>query len=136
MLMILIGCSDYVFQEADGVSPSDNTVDTCTEDHSDDEDKENEPEGEQEEEDEDDGGGWITPSNIRQVKMESGHWTAPADVKVGCLTTDFAMQVTSGHMEAAAHLYINSVVQQKILHLAFSAPPRMSSSRSACMFCL
>uniref|UniRef100_A0A3Q1G5K2 RNA-binding protein NOB1 n=1 Tax=Acanthochromis polyacanthus TaxID=80966 RepID=A0A3Q1G5K2_9TELE len=56
-----------------------------------DEDKENEPE-EEEEEDEDDGGGWITPSNIRQVKMDSADWTAPADVTVGCLTTDFAMQ--------------------------------------------
>uniref|UniRef100_A0A8C9Y0M5 NIN1 (RPN12) binding protein 1 homolog n=1 Tax=Sander lucioperca TaxID=283035 RepID=A0A8C9Y0M5_SANLU len=31
-------------------------------------------------------------SNIQQVKMESGDWTAPADVTVGCLTTDFAMQ--------------------------------------------
>ncbi|XP_051799241.1 RNA-binding protein NOB1 [Acanthochromis polyacanthus] len=60
-------------------------------DQSDDEDKENEPE-EEEEEDEDDGGGWITPSNIRQVKMDSADWTAPADVTVGCLTTDFAMQ--------------------------------------------
>uniref|UniRef100_A0A3P8RL23 RNA-binding protein NOB1 n=1 Tax=Amphiprion percula TaxID=161767 RepID=A0A3P8RL23_AMPPE len=55
-----------------------------------DEDKENEPE--EEDEDEDDGGGWITPSNIRQVKMDSADWTAPADVTVGCLTTDFAMQ--------------------------------------------
>nr|XP_020458326.1 RNA-binding protein NOB1 isoform X2 [Monopterus albus] len=53
--------------------------------HSDDEDKENEPE-------EEDGGGWITPSNINQVKMESADWTTPADVRVGCLTTDFAMQ--------------------------------------------
>uniref|UniRef100_A0A8C8DPT0 RNA-binding protein NOB1 n=1 Tax=Oryzias sinensis TaxID=183150 RepID=A0A8C8DPT0_9TELE len=58
-----------------------------SEDQSDDEDKENEPE-----EEEPDGGGWITPSNIRQVKMESADWTAPADVTVGCLTTDFAMQ--------------------------------------------
>ncbi|KAM4603132.1 RNA-binding protein NOB1 [Polymixia lowei] len=42
--------------------------------------------------DDDDGGGWITPGNIKQVKMDSGDWTAPADVTVGCLTTDFAMQ--------------------------------------------
>uniref|UniRef100_A0A1A8DKU1 RNA-binding protein NOB1 n=1 Tax=Nothobranchius kadleci TaxID=1051664 RepID=A0A1A8DKU1_NOTKA len=54
-----------------------------------DEDKENEPE---EEDDEDDGGGWITPGNIKQVKMDSADWTVPADVTVGCLTTDFAMQ--------------------------------------------
>uniref|UniRef100_A0A3B4TVE9 RNA-binding protein NOB1 n=1 Tax=Seriola dumerili TaxID=41447 RepID=A0A3B4TVE9_SERDU len=45
-----------------------------------------------EEEDEEDEGGWITPSNIKQMKMASGDWTAPADVRVGCLTTDFAMQ--------------------------------------------
>ncbi|RVE74928.1 hypothetical protein OJAV_G00027140 [Oryzias javanicus] len=61
--------------------------DPSAEDQSDDEDKENEPE-----EEEPDGGGWITPSNIRQVKMESADWTTPADVTVGCLTTDFAMQ--------------------------------------------
>lgn len=59
-----------------------------SEEQSHDEDKENEPE-----EDEDDEGGWITPSNIRQLKMDSANWTASADVKVGCLTTDFAMQV-------------------------------------------
>lgn len=58
---------------------------------SEEEDKENQPEDEGDEED--DGGGWITPSNIGQVKMDSADWTAPADVKVGCLTTDFAMQV-------------------------------------------
>ncbi|XP_029000007.1 RNA-binding protein NOB1 isoform X2 [Betta splendens] len=52
-----------------------------------DEDKENEPD-----DDDDDGGGWITPSNIRQVTMDSADWTSPVDVKVGCLTTDFAMQ--------------------------------------------
>uniref|UniRef100_A0A3Q3NK27 RNA-binding protein NOB1 n=1 Tax=Labrus bergylta TaxID=56723 RepID=A0A3Q3NK27_9LABR len=58
------------------------------EDQSDDEDEDKE----EEEDDDDDGGGWITPSNIKQLKMDSGDWTAPADVKVGCLTTDFAMQ--------------------------------------------
>lgn len=61
---------------------------------SDDEDKENEPDDEDDEEDDDDGGGWITPGNIKEVKMDSADWTAPADIKVGCLTTDFAMQVT------------------------------------------
>ena len=47
---------------------------------------EEEEEEEEEEEDGDDGGGWITPSNIKQVQMETGHWTSLADVKVGCLT--------------------------------------------------
>lgn len=59
---------------------------------SDDEDKENEPDDEDDKEDDDDGGGWITPGNIKEVKMDSADWTAPADIKVGCLTTDFAMQ--------------------------------------------
>ncbi|XP_031606766.1 RNA-binding protein NOB1 isoform X1 [Oreochromis aureus] len=62
---------------------------------SDEEDKENEPDDEDDEEnddDDDDGGGWITPGNIKQVKMDSADWTAPADIRVGCLTTDFAMQ--------------------------------------------
>ncbi|KAM8875994.1 RNA-binding protein NOB1 [Synchiropus picturatus] len=45
-----------------------------------------------EEEDDDDDEGWITPSNIGQVKMDSADWRTPAQVKVGCLTTDFAMQ--------------------------------------------
>ncbi|XP_026234222.1 RNA-binding protein NOB1 [Anabas testudineus] len=66
-------------------------------DQPDDEDKENEPKEEEEEEeeeddDDDDGGGWITPSNIKEVKMDSADWTSPAGVRVGCLTTDFAMQ--------------------------------------------
>ncbi|XP_054475512.1 RNA-binding protein NOB1 [Anoplopoma fimbria] len=78
--------------KVDEGSSSEIRLDTSlqTDDQSDDEDKENEPE-----EDEDDGGGgggWITPSNIKQVKMDSADWTAPADVTVGCLTTDFAMQ--------------------------------------------
>uniref|UniRef100_G3Q008 RNA-binding protein NOB1 n=1 Tax=Gasterosteus aculeatus TaxID=69293 RepID=G3Q008_GASAC len=55
-----------------------------------DEDKENEPEDDDEEDG--GGGGWITPGNIKQVTMDSADWTAPADVIVGCLTTDFAMQ--------------------------------------------
>ncbi|XP_068177173.1 RNA-binding protein NOB1 [Antennarius striatus] len=67
-----------------------------TDDQSDD-DKENEPEeavdaDDDDDDDDEDGGGWITPSNIRQVKMDSADWTAPGDVRVGCLTTDFAMQ--------------------------------------------
>lgn len=56
------------------------------------EDEDGEEEDEDEDDDDDDGGGWITPSNIKQVQLESGDWTAPVDVKVGCLTTDFAMQ--------------------------------------------
>ncbi|XP_035991667.1 RNA-binding protein NOB1 [Fundulus heteroclitus] len=71
---------------AEGAGPA------AAEDQSDDEDKENEPNEEEEEEEEGGSGGWITPSNIRQVKMQSADWTEAADVRVGCLTTDFAMQ--------------------------------------------
>uniref|UniRef100_A0A3Q3B627 RNA-binding protein NOB1 n=1 Tax=Kryptolebias marmoratus TaxID=37003 RepID=A0A3Q3B627_KRYMA len=80
-----------------GISPSDDspqmverTEHQQSEDQSCDENKENKPE--EEKDDEDDGGGWITPGNIRLVKMDSADWTAPADIRVGCLTTDFAMQ--------------------------------------------
>lgn len=52
-----------------------------------------EEEEEEEQPEEEEGGGWITPSNISQVKMDSADWTAPAEVTVGCVTTDFAMQV-------------------------------------------
>ncbi|XP_045073135.1 RNA-binding protein NOB1 [Coregonus clupeaformis] len=63
-----------------------------SESHSEEHGSGSEEEEEDEEEEEEDGGGWITPSNIKQVQMETGIWASPADVKVGCLTTDFAMQ--------------------------------------------
>nr|XP_035926715.1 RNA-binding protein NOB1 isoform X2 [Halichoerus grypus] len=40
----------------------------------------------------DDGGGWITPSNIKQIQRELEQCAVPKDVRVGCMTTDFAMQ--------------------------------------------
>uniref|UniRef100_A0A8D0GE36 NIN1 (RPN12) binding n=1 Tax=Sphenodon punctatus TaxID=8508 RepID=A0A8D0GE36_SPHPU len=40
----------------------------------------------------DDEEGWITPSNLRQIQQVMGHCDTPADVQVGCVTTDFAMQ--------------------------------------------
>lgn len=46
--------------------------------------------------DDDDDDGWITPDNISRVKGQIGKGTlhaVPANVTVGCLTTDFAMQV-------------------------------------------
>ncbi|XP_007477427.1 RNA-binding protein NOB1 [Monodelphis domestica] len=42
--------------------------------------------------DEDEAGGWITPSNIKQIQQELGHYDSPDNVQVGCVTTDFAMQ--------------------------------------------
>ncbi|XP_069595198.1 RNA-binding protein NOB1 [Ranitomeya imitator] len=56
-----------------------------------DEDEEGKDDDDDEEED-DDGGGWITPSNIKQIQQDMGCREAPANVVVGCLTTDFAMQ--------------------------------------------
>ncbi|TRY58323.1 hypothetical protein DNTS_031770 [Danionella cerebrum] len=50
-----------------------------------------EDEGENSDEDDDDEG-WITPSNIKQVQVDAGILGHSADVKVGCVTTDFAMQ--------------------------------------------
>ena len=46
--------------------------------------------------DDDDDDGWITPENINQVKADYGvseTQSRPTDIAVGCLTTDFAMQV-------------------------------------------
>ena len=45
------------------------------------------------EDSDDDGGGWITPSNIKQIQQELEQCDTPEDVQVGCVTTDFAMQV-------------------------------------------
>lgn len=87
--MVLTGFYWFPLQcpAADGVSASGAAV---QQDQSDGEDKENQPEAEGAEEDD---GGWITPSNIGQLKLDSPDWTAAADVTVGCVTTDFAMQV-------------------------------------------
>ncbi|KAK2085365.1 Nin1 binding protein [Saguinus oedipus] len=40
----------------------------------------------------DDAGGWITPSNIKQIQQKLEQCDVPKDVRVGCVTTDFAMQ--------------------------------------------
>ncbi|NXN34765.1 NOB1 protein, partial [Rhinoptilus africanus] len=48
---------------------------------------------EEEDEEESDDEGWITPSNLKQAQQDTGRCdTAPVDVQVGCVTTDFAMQ--------------------------------------------
>lgn len=57
------------------------------------EEKEEENGFEESKEDSDDDGGWITPSNIKQVQQELEQCDVPKDVRVGCVTTDFAMQV-------------------------------------------
>ncbi|XP_027475763.2 RNA-binding protein NOB1 isoform X2 [Zalophus californianus] len=40
----------------------------------------------------DDGGGWITPGNITQIQQAAEQCAVPKAVRVGCVTTDFAMQ--------------------------------------------
>ena len=50
--------------------------------------------------DSDDEDGWITPENITQVKADYGvseTQCKPTNIAVGCLTTDFAMQVTTDY---------------------------------------
>lgn len=50
---------------------------------------------EDEEDEEEGGGGWITPSNIKQIQMNAGERQPSGNVAVGCVTTDFAMQVSN-----------------------------------------
>jgi RNA-binding protein NOB1 len=51
-------------------------------------------EEDEEDDEDDDDDGWITPSNITTLKQKmAGHDHEKAAVDVGCLTTDFAMQV-------------------------------------------
>ncbi|XP_053127551.1 RNA-binding protein NOB1 [Hemicordylus capensis] len=47
---------------------------------------------ESDEEEEEEEGGWITPSNIKQIQQDLAQGDEPAGVQVGCVTTDFAMQ--------------------------------------------
>lgn len=61
-----------------------------------DEDVDNDDDLDSNSDDDDDDDGWITPDNIKHIKSQMGKETLdaiPANVTVGCLTTDFAMQV-------------------------------------------
>ncbi|CAN9506552.1 unnamed protein product [Ophioblennius macclurei] len=97
------------------------------------EEEEEEEEEEEQEEEENDGGGWITPSNIRQVKMQSSDWTTPDDVTVGCLTTDFAMQnvlIQIGLHAIAANGLVIQQARSHILrcHACFRTTSNMNKS--------
>ncbi|XP_064872450.1 RNA-binding protein NOB1-like isoform X2 [Oncorhynchus nerka] len=81
------GAADTVHTEPETGSEEHKHSKNHSEEHSSGSEEEDE-----EDEEEEDGGGWITPSNIKQVQMETGIWASPVDVKVACLTTDFAMQ--------------------------------------------
>ncbi|XP_064872448.1 RNA-binding protein NOB1-like [Oncorhynchus nerka] len=82
------GAADTVHTEPETGSEEHKHSKNHSEEHS----SGSEEEDEKDEDEEEDGGGWITPSNIKQVQMETGIWASPVDVKVACLTTDFAMQ--------------------------------------------
>lgn len=55
-------------------------------------------------EDDSDGGGWITPNNINQAKKQmNAEFEEEKEVKVACITTDFAMQVCT-HIDCPINL--------------------------------
>lgn len=62
---------------------------------------------EDEEEEEEDDDGWITPSNIKSLKQKMTHADQErVAVCVGCVTTDFAMQVHVLYFRSCLHLYL------------------------------
>ena len=53
------------------------------------------PSDQDEDSDDEDDGGWITPSNIKEIKASMGDKNLEkANVTVGCITGDFAMQAS------------------------------------------
>ena len=54
----------------------------------------------------DDDEGWITPDNIDQARIEMGGCVGEelGDIRVGCMTTDFAMQVSKGDKQHSVHV--------------------------------
>ena len=80
------------------VDYQDNFIGNDNGNSADDDDGDNKDEGggDDDDDDDDNGGDWITPENISQIKSDLGmleNKTRPTNVIVGCLTTDFAMQV-------------------------------------------
>lgn len=115
---------NLVLQDSCGISSESQQPDDKSNDRSDDQSDDEEKVNDAEDEDED-GGGWITPSNIRQVKMDCADWTSPADVTVGCLTTDFAMQVNRRHRRPQQPFSTNS------LNVLSFRPERLDSDRTS-----
>ena len=65
-------------------------------DDNNDKDSNDDDDDDDDEDDYDDDDGWITPDNIGHIRDKMGKGAfgdVPANVTVGCLTTDFAMQV-------------------------------------------
>ena len=59
-------------------------------------DEEEDNDGEEDEQEDEDGGNWITPENLYQVCKAMGGAMEDEldDIAVGCITTDFAIQVS------------------------------------------
>ena len=87
----LKGNQSDLMETSEELREGDIIIEECLEEDSGESDDEN---SDEDDDDDDDGGGWITPSNIRNVKEKMGMpEVEKARVPVGCLTTDFAMQV-------------------------------------------
>ncbi|KAG2469600.1 NOB1 protein, partial [Polypterus senegalus] len=69
--------------------------------------------GHNSDDEDDDGGGWITPSNIKQIQQEMGYSEIPAQVTVGCLTTDFAMQHSLPKPQGGKHAHNPHLVEDQ-----------------------
>ena len=52
-----------------------------------------ESESSENDDDDDDDGGWVTPANIHSLRQTSGNCVEEKSVTVGCMSTDFAIQV-------------------------------------------
>ena len=62
--------------------------------------------GDGDSDDVDDDEGWITPDNIDQARIEMGGCVGEelGDIRVGCMTTDFAMQVSERCWQSLMHV--------------------------------
>lgn len=85
---------------------------------------------EEEDEEESDNEGWITPSNLKQAQQDMGHCdTAPVGIQVGCVTTDFAMQVGAGaSLRTGGGLGAGSHVTQSWLNQHNETEERVAAS--------
>lgn len=62
---------------------------------------------------EDDDSGWITPSNIKSVKKQiNSQFTEEKNVKVACITTDFAMQNVLKQMNLQVSALDGRIIKQ------------------------
>lgn len=95
-------------QSFDEVDPStvlvkiqDSNSPPCETDHT-----EHDSENDSDNSEEDDEGGWITPGNISHAKKQmNADFEEEKAVKVACITTDFAMQVSIRNLATIYHIF-------------------------------